>query len=77
MRETTLADLRNGKGMTQRNLAKSLSISPGTVAMYEVGARTPSLEMAKRIARFFGVPVEAIIFGQGAHETRLGRAPGA
>ena len=68
MSGVTLASLRNGKNLTQRELAEKLDVSLSAIAMYETGARIPSLKQAKKIASFFGKPVEAIIFGHSAHE---------
>lgn len=59
----TLSELRSQRGMTQRDLARQLSISASAVALYELGLRTPSLHRAKMIAQFFGVAVEDILFG--------------
>ncbi|MGE5590996.1 MAG: helix-turn-helix transcriptional regulator [Bacillota bacterium] len=60
----TLAELRaaHDPPMTQRDLAKALGVTPGAVANWETGERTPSLAMAKRIAQLFGVAVEEIAF---------------
>lgn len=69
----TLAELRNKRNLTQRSLAEELSkiderfnFSPAAIALYELGLRTPGLQKAKLIARYFGVPVENIIFGPHA-----------
>lgn len=66
----SLADLRKNKGITQRELASILGISPSNIAMYETGERTLSLKRAKVIAEFFKIPVEKIFFGNFAHEKR-------
>lgn len=60
----TIAELRaaHDPPMTQRDLAKALGVTPGAVANWETGERTPSLAMAKQIARVFGVAVEDIAF---------------
>lgn len=58
----TLAELRKERNMTQKQLAKALKISESAVAMYEIGERTPSLKVAKRIAEFFNIPIEQIDF---------------
>lgn len=58
----TLSELRKGKNITQKELAKALKVSVSTIAMYEIGERTPSLKKAKKIADFFGVPIESIDF---------------
>lgn len=70
----TLAELREARGLSQRQLAEELSrhneegieFSASSIALYELGLRTPGLKRAKIIARFFGIPVEDIIFGPSA-----------
>ena len=44
-----LKQLRKEKGITQTDLAKALSVSSGTVAMWEIGKRKPSFEMFDRL----------------------------
>lgn len=58
----TLAVLRAENNMSQRELAKRLHISSGTIGMYESGKRTPPLGRAIAIAKLFNVPVETISF---------------
>lgn len=58
----TLAELRKNKNLTQGQLAKALNISVSAVAMYETGARTPSLKKAKQISEYFKVPIQEINF---------------
>lgn len=69
MEQKLLAELRGD--MTQRELAKKLDLTPSAIAMYETGERTPPLEKAKKIAAFFGVPVESIKFGIYARMARV------
>lgn len=68
MQQYTLANLRKNKKLTQRELARKLGFPASNISMYESGARLPSLTRAKKIASFFEVPIEAIIFGSLAHE---------
>jgi len=75
----TLAELRNRKGLTQRSLASQLSkldqdlnFSPAAIALYELGLRTPGLQKAKLMARYFGVLVEDIFFGPSACKEQAG-----
>ncbi len=70
MNKKTIADLRTEKGLSQRELAKAVGLKPSTIAMYELGERTPSLSNATKIAQFFGVPVERIFFGNDARKMR-------
>ena len=57
-----LVELRRLKGLSQRDLAANIMISPSAIAQYELGDRTPSLENALRIAQYFDIPVENISF---------------
>lgn len=57
-----LSDLRKAKGLSQRDLATYVDISPGAIGLYESGRRKPSLENALKISNFFEVPVEQIKF---------------
>lgn len=58
----SLVTLRKAKGLSQRELASDVMISPSAIAQYESGSRNPTLENALRIANYFNVPVENISF---------------
>lgn len=60
----TLANLRAENHMSQRDLAKKINTSSGTIGMYETGKRTPPLKRAIAIAELFNVPVEKIEFSK-------------
>ena len=55
-----IALLRAEQGVTRRDLATALGVHYQTVGYLERGENSPSLELALRIAAFFGVPVEAV-----------------
>ena len=57
-----LATLRQSRGISQRDLATSVGLSPGAVGHYESGNRKPSLENALKIANYFNMSVEQISF---------------
>jgi putative transcriptional regulator len=46
--------------MTQAELAKRVDVTRQTVIAIEQGRYSPSLEMAFRIARVFGVPLDDV-----------------
>lgn len=46
--------------MTQAELAERIGVTRQTVIAIEQGRYSPSLEMAFRIARVFGVPLDAV-----------------
>lgn len=65
----TLSVLRARRKMSQRELAEHLKVSSGTIGMYEIGRRTPPLNRAIQIAKFFDVPVESISFSSSTERS--------
>ena len=55
-----IAVLRAERGITRRQLAEAVGVHYQTVGYLERGEYSPSLQLALRIADFFGVPIEAI-----------------
>ncbi len=66
--------LRAERSWSQADLAQHLDVSRQTVNALETGKYDPSLPLAFRIARLFGLPIEAIF--DDAAEDR-GPPPGA
>lgn len=62
--QITLKAARVNAGLTQREAAKRLGISRGTLASYEMYRTKPDIEMAKRIASLYGTEVDRLIFLQ-------------
>lgn len=56
------------RDVTQEGLAKAVGVSRQTVIAIERGNYNPSLELAFKIARFFGVGVEDMFTYDGACE---------
>jgi putative transcriptional regulator len=52
--------LRAGRDWTQAQLAEALDVSRQTVNAIETGKFDPSLPLAFRAARLFGLPIEEI-----------------
>lgn len=52
--------LREGRGLSQGQLAEELHVSRQTVNAIETGRYLPSLPLAFAIARYFGRPLEEI-----------------
>lgn len=50
-----LKELRSDLQLTQREFAERINASPVSVSSYEIGAKTPSLEMLMKIATTFNV----------------------
>ncbi len=72
-----LRELREGRGLTQEELAKVLGVTRQTIIAIERGKYDPSLKLAFKIARFFGVKIEDVFIyegglGRGYHDRRQG-----
>ena len=57
-----LEKLRKARGMNQEELAALLQVSRQTVGSLENGRYNPSILLAFRISRVFGLPIEEIFF---------------
>ena len=55
-----LEALRKERGIRQEELARILGVSRQTIGSLENGRYNPSILLAFRIARFFGVAIEEI-----------------
>ncbi|KMZ52377.1 helix-turn-helix domain-containing protein [Dorea sp. D27] len=53
--------LRNGRGISQQELARLLGISKSAVNMYERGERQPNFETLELIADFFHVDIDYLL----------------
>lgn len=58
--DSRVRELREAQGWSQGELAERLAVSRQTVNAIETGKYDPSLPLAFRIARLFGLPLEAI-----------------
>lgn len=61
---TRIAILRQGRGMSQAELARRLHISASAVGMYEQGRREPSVDTLIALAREFDVTLDYLLSGQ-------------
>lgn len=58
-----IRQLREGKNLTQRQLAENLYVSPRTVSRWETGRNLPDFDRLILMGEFFAVPVGDIITG--------------
>lgn len=65
-----LRELREAKDLTQEELAKALGVTRQTIIAIEKGRYDPSLKLAFKIARFFGVKIEDIFIYEGDENAR-------
>lgn len=61
---TTLRKLRLEKGINQEQLAAQLHVTRQAVSNWENGKTQPDIETLSRIAEYFGVSVECLIYGK-------------
>lgn len=55
-----LETLRKERGIKQEELANALEVSRQTISSLEKGRYNPSIQLAFKIARFFGMQIEDI-----------------
>jgi putative transcriptional regulator len=55
-----LAVLRAERGLSRAELAEAVGVNYQTVGYLERGDFNPSLDLALRVAEYFGLPVEAV-----------------
>ena len=57
---TKLKEYREAKGLKQADLAELVGVRRETIVNLEKGKYNPSLSLAFRLARYFGLPIEQI-----------------
>ena len=55
-----LEELRKERGINQEQLAEALEVSRQTIGSLENGRYNPSILLAFKISRYFGLPIEDI-----------------
>lgn len=58
--ENRLAEIRKKHGVNQEELAKALEVTRQTIGSLENGRYNPSIILAFKIARYFGLSIEEI-----------------
>ncbi|MHB9144256.1 MAG: helix-turn-helix transcriptional regulator [Symbiobacteriia bacterium] len=58
--QNRIKELREAQGLTQDDLAKRLEVTRQTVLAIENDKYNPTLELAFKLARFFGQTIESI-----------------
>lgn len=61
---TRIAALRRQAGMSQRQLASALAVSPSAIGMYEQGRREPSADRLVALSQLFHVSTDYLLTGQ-------------
>ena len=58
--KNSVREHRSARGLSQGDLARRLDVSRQTINAVEADKYDPSLPLALRLARLFGVPVDAL-----------------
>lgn len=56
-----LKELRHEKGLTLKQVSSALQISLNAYANYEYGIREPSLDIIKRICKFYNISSDYLL----------------
>lgn len=63
-----LEEIRKTHGLRQEELAKALAVSRQTISSLEKGRYNPSILLAFKIARYFGLTIEDIFIYEEEEE---------
>ena len=63
-----LEELRRARGLRQEELAEALSVTRQTIGSLENGRYNPSITLAFKIARFFGLSIEEVFIYEESDE---------
>ena len=58
--KTNIKELRAARSMTQVDLAKEVGVRRETIVFLEKGKYNPSLQLAHKIAKTFGLTIEEV-----------------
>lgn len=65
-----LRKLRESRGMLQRELAEQLDLKQNTLSSYENGNRYPEMPTLSKIATFFGISLDELVYEISADADR-------
>ena len=55
-----IEEIRKARGVNQEELAKALGVSRQTISSLENGRYNPSIELAYRLSKYFGMTIEEV-----------------
>lgn len=55
-----IEEIRKSRGIRQEEFAKALEVSRQTISSLETGRYNPSIQLAFKIARYFGMTIEDV-----------------
>ena len=61
-----IEEIRKARGMNQEELAKALGVSRQTISSLENGRYNPSVELAYKLSKYFGMTIEEVFIFEEA-----------
>jgi len=55
-----IEEIRKSRGIRQEEFAKALGVSRQTISSLETGRYNPSIQLAFKVARYFGMTIEDV-----------------
>ena len=63
-----IEEIRKARGMNQEELAKALGVSRQTISSLENGRYNPSVELAYKLSKYFGMTIEEVVIFEEAEK---------
>ena len=63
-----IEEIRKARGMNQEELAKALGVSRQTISSHENGRYNPSVELAYKLSKYFGMTIEEVFIFEEAEK---------
>ena len=63
-----IEEIRKARGMNQEELAKALGVSRQTISSLENGRYNPSVELAYKLSKDFGMTIEEVFIFEEAEK---------
>ncbi len=61
-----IEEIRKARGVNQEELAKALGVSRQTISSLENGRYNPSIELAYKLSKYFGMTIEEVFIFEEA-----------
>ena len=63
-----IEEIRKARGVNQEELAKALGVSRQTISSLENGRYNPSVELAYKLSKYFGMTIEEVFIFEAAEK---------
>ena len=63
-----IEEIRKARGMNQEELAKALGVSRQTISSLENGRYNPSVELAYKLSKYFGMTIDEVFIFEEAEK---------